>query len=400
MSHPEPDANPPARPAARQPGSKPVPGAPVGPTVADLGEHALIARVAAALPAPGAGVAVGIGDDAAVIEPERGAFTAITTDTVVDGVHVDRRFTPPDAIGHRALAASLSDLAAMGAVPRHALLSLGLPEAFPAADLDALAAGVAALAARHATSVVGGNITRTTGPLFVEVTALGSVKRRRVLLRSAARPGDGLYLSGRIGGAAAGLALLQAAADVGGAEAGAGVGGEAGRGTADGGAGKAEDGAGGCLDAELEACRQRYLRPEPRVRLGRLLGRTRTARACIDLSDGLADALGMLAEASGVGMLVDAAAVPIEPGARRWFEQHGRDPLTASLAGEDYELLLTAPRRANRQLAAIGRMASGAPLTRIGVITREPGIILRRNGADTPLPDGYQHFRPPLARDA
>ena len=338
--------------------------APAGPTVADLGERALIARVAAALPAPGASVAVGIGDDAAVVEPERGTLTAVTTDTVVDGVHVDRRFTPPAAIGHRALAASLSDLAAMGAVPRHALLSLGLPDAFPVADLDALAKGVAALAARHATAVVGGNVTRSTGPLFVEVTALGSVKRRRVLLRSAARPGDGLYLSGSIGGAAAGLDLLRSAA--GGSDA---------------------------RDVELEACRQRYLRPEPRVRLGRLLGRTRTARACVDLSDGLADALHQLAAASGAGAVVDAAAVPIEPGARRWFEQHGRDPLDAGLAGEDYELLFTAPARAGRRLAAIGRMARGVPLTRIGVITRGRGVVLRRAGADTPLPDGYEHFR-------
>ena len=344
--------------------------------MADLGERALIARIAAALRPPGASVAVGIGDDAAVVEPERGTLTAVTTDTVVDGVHVDRAFTPPGAIGHRALAASLSDLAAMGAVPRHALLSLGLPAAFPVADLDALAEGVAALAARHGAAVVGGNVTRSTGPLFVEVTALGSVKRRRVLLRSAARPGDGLYLSGRVGGAAAGLDLLRSAAGRTGATSSGGP------------------------DAELEACRQRYLRPEPRVRLGRLLGRTRTARACIDLSDGLADAVHQLAAASRAGAVVDAAAVPLEPGARRWFEQHGRDPLAAGLAGEDYELLFTAPARAARRLAAIGRMARGVPLTRIGVVTRARGVVLRRAGADTPLPDGYEHFRGVPAQDA
>ena len=345
----------------------------VGPTVADLGERAIIARIAAALPAAPASVTVGIGDDAAVVEPERGALDAVTTDTVVDGVHFDLRFTPPDAVGHRALAASLSDLAAMGAVPRHALLSLGLPDTFPAAALDDLVRGVAALAERHATAVVGGNVTRSPGPLFVEVTALGSVKRRRVLRRSAARPGDGLYLSGSIGGAAAGLAMLRAAA---------------------GGAGP------DVTDAELAACRERYLRPEPRVRLGRLLGRTRTARACVDLSDGLADAVGQLAEASGAGVAVDAAAVPLEPGARRWFEEQGRDPLEAGLAGEDYELLFTAPPRSGRRLAAVGRLARGVPLTRIGVITREPGVVLRRDGADTPLPGGYEHFRAAPSQDA
>ena len=347
--------------------------APAGPTVADLGERALIARIAAGLPAAPASVAVGIGDDAAVVEPERGTLTAATTDTVVDGVHFDLRFTPPGAVGHRALAASLSDLAAMGAVPRHALLSLGLPDDFPAAALDDLVRGVAALAERHAAAVVGGNVTRSAGPLFVEVTALGSVRRRRVLRRSTARPGDGLYLSGAIGGAAAGLALLQAAA--GGADA-------------------------DVTDPELAACRERYLRPEPRVRLGRLLGRTRTARACIDLSDGLADAVGQLAEASRAGAVVDAAAVPLEPGAQRWFEQQGREPLEASLAGEDYELLFTAPPRSGRRLAAVRRMARGVPLTRIGVITRERGVVLRRGGTETPLAGGYEHFRAAPGQDA
>ena len=348
---------------------------PAGATVAGLGERALIARIAARLPAAPASVPVGIGDDAAVVEPERGALTAVTTDTVVDGLHYDLRFTPPDAVGHRAMAASLSDLAAMGAVPRHALLSLGLPAEFPVAALDALVEGVAALAARHATAVVGGNIARSTGPLFAEVTALGSVKRRRVLRRAAARPGDGLYLSGAVGGAAAGLAALQAAAGGG-------------------------DAASGVPTDELAACRERYLRPEPRVRLGRLLGRTRTARACVDLSDGLADAACQLAAASGAGVVVDAAAVPLEPGARRWFEQQGRDPLDASLAGEDYELLFTAPPRSGRRLAAVGRLARGVPLTRIGVITREPGAVLRRGAADTPLAGGYEHFRTAPSQDA
>lgn len=344
-----------------------------GSTVADVGERALIARIARALPPAADAVAVGIGDDAAVLEPPRGALTAATTDTVVEGVHFDRRFTPPDAIGHRALAASLSDLAAMGAAPRHALLSLGLPGAYPVDEFDALVAGVAALATRHGAAVVGGNISRSTGPLFVEVTALGSVKRRRILRRSAARPGDDLYLSGRIGGAAAGLALLQGAAD----DAGPG---------------------GAPADDALEACRQRYLRPAPRVRLGMLLGGTRTARACMDLSDGLADALAQLTSASRVGAVVEASAVPIEPGAARWFAARGHDPLTASLAGEDYELLFTAPRRARRGLAAIGRMVGDAAPTRIGVITPERRVALRRDGVETPLGDaGYEHFRAPPA---
>ena len=152
---------------------------------------------------------VGIGDDAAVVEPERNRLEVLSVDALVEGIHFDRAFTPPDAIGHRALAVNLSDLAAMGADARLALLSLGLPETFPVADFDALIDGLAALAARHRLHVAGGNLTRSPGPLIVDVTVVGTVKRRRALLRGGARAGDELYVSGTIGAAAAGLQMLQ-----------------------------------------------------------------------------------------------------------------------------------------------------------------------------------------------
>ena len=130
------------------------------------------------------------------------------------------------------------------------------------------------------------------------------------------------------------------------------------------------------------------------MRLGLLLGRTRTARACMDLSDGLADALEQLTAASRVGAVVDADAVPVEPGAERLFTARGNDPLAASLAGEDYELLFTAPPRARRSLAAIGRMVRDAAPTRIGVITRERRVVLQRDGVEVPFgAAGYEHFR-------
>ena len=164
--------------------------------VSSLGERALIARITSRLATP-PWVAVGPGDDAAVIEPVRGAFDVLTTDALVDGIHFDLRFSPPDAVGHRALAVNLSDLAAMGAEPRAALLSLLLHDALDVAALD----GLLALAGRYRVALVGGNITRTTGPLTVDVTATGSVRPRRVLTRAGARPGDEVYVTGTIGAA-------------------------------------------------------------------------------------------------------------------------------------------------------------------------------------------------------
>src|SRR2546427_12760445 len=135
-------------------------------TVADFAEAALIARLQARLPPAPAWILVGIGDDAAVIEPERNRVEVLSVDALVEGVHFDRAFVPPDAIGHRALAVNLSDLAAMGAAPRLAVLSLALPVALPLADFDGIVAGLVSLAARTRIHVAGGNLTRSTGPLM------------------------------------------------------------------------------------------------------------------------------------------------------------------------------------------------------------------------------------------
>jgi thiamine-monophosphate kinase len=178
-------------------------------TVSDLGERALIERITARLAMPG-WVLVGPGDDAAVIEPERGAYEVLTTDVQVEGIHFDQRFVPPDAIGHRALAVNLSDVAAMGAQPRLALLSLVLPDAFEVAAVDGVLDGLLGLAAAHRVTLVGGNISRSPGPLVIDVTVTGSVRPRRVLTRAAARPGDEIYVTGTIGDAFVGLQSLQA----------------------------------------------------------------------------------------------------------------------------------------------------------------------------------------------
>lgn len=147
-------------------------------TVSDFTERELIARITRQLPPPPAWMPIGIGDDAAVVEPERNRLEVLSVDALVEGVHFDRAFTPPAAIGHRALAVNLSDLAAMGAAPRLCLLSLALPAAFPVADFDAMIGGLAALAARHQIHVAGGNLTKSPGPLVLDITVSGTAKRR------------------------------------------------------------------------------------------------------------------------------------------------------------------------------------------------------------------------------
>lgn len=334
-------------------------------TIAGLGEHAVIEKIRKRVPPASAEVILGIGDDAAILESERNTLTVVTTDVLVEQVHFDRTFTPMDAVGHKALAINLSDVAAMGAIPKHALLSLAMPVSMTVDELDELLDGLLALADAHRVDVVGGNVTRSPHSLFVEVTVIGSVKRRRVLTRHGALPGDDLYVSGEIGGAAAGLVALRASA-----------GGTSVSMTVD------------------EKSQERHLRPTPRARLGSQLGRNRAARACIDLSDGLADGVRKLAGASSVGAVIDAEQLPITSEVMRFFEALGVDPIEAAVTGgEDYELLFTAPPAFARRVAAAHRHTGGVAVTRIGQITKGSALILRRGKQEEKLPEGYEHFR-------
>jgi len=280
----------------------------------------------------------------------------ITVDALVDGVHFDRRRSPPEAIGHRALAVNLSDLAAMGAEPRSALLSMLLPGDLPLSDFDGIVQGFCALAAHHRVQLLGGNLTRTPGPLALDVTATGSVKRRDVLTRAGAAAGDEVYVTGTVGAAAAGLETVASR-----------------------------------QSSVVSQAVDRYLRPEPRVRMGVVLARNRAATACVDLSDGLADGAHRIAEASGVGMVIDGTTLPVDAAASAWWQASGGDALMRSLVSDDYELLFTARPRLRGRLAA-ARGQGGTPVTRIGYCTREPAVVLRTARGDIPMPAGYAHF--------
>ena len=306
-----------------------------------------------------------------MLDKERGTADVVTTDSLVEGIHFRRDWTSAAAIGHKALAVNLSDLAAMGAVPRAALLSLVLPPELPLADFDALIDGFLTLAGQERVTLVGGNLARSPapngvegpGPVVIDVTAIGSVHPRRVLTR-AGRPGDALYVTGAIGAAAAGLARLLTGGDR------------------------------ASLDADAAACVARYERPEARVRCGVQMSRNRAASAAVDLSDGLADAARQIAAASRCGVILDADRLPIHPGARAWAAAATEplDPVAFALAGgEDYELLFAVGRRQHRSFLAVASRC-GVPVTLVGRLTVEKGEWLTRSGRIEPLACGFSHF--------
>jgi thiamine-monophosphate kinase len=223
------------------------------------------------------------------------------------------------------------------------------------------------LAGRHGVVLIGGNITRTSGPMVLDVTAIGSVHRRRTLTRAGARPGDEVYVTGTLGEGACGLLRLRDA-----------VNGAAGAGS---------------IEQEQERAMW-YLRPDPRIRAGVLLAGNRAATSCMDLSDGLADGVRQIAQASSVGMTLNAADIPITAESRQWLSRSGRDPLEVALrGGDDFELVFTArPRQAGR-LRNVRRQLGDLPITRIGVVTRAPRLLIKDQRGERELPEGYEHFR-------
>lgn len=314
-----------------------------------MAEFALIDRIRARAATRG-DVLLGIGDDAAVLAVPPGHALVVAMDTLNAGVHFPAD-TPVEAIGAKALAVNLSDLAAMGAAPAWCTLSLSLPDA-DAAWVDAFLDGFLPLAAAHDVALVGGDTTR--GPLSVCVTVHGLVEPRGVLRRDAARVGDDVWVSGTLGDAAGALAQWRA---------------------------------GGAVDAVLRA---RLDRPTPRVALGRALAGV--AHACIDVSDGLLADLGHVCRASRVGARIDVDALPASPALRAAFEGEVLPHLQAC-GGDDYELCFTAPVTARLALDDIALMA-GVPITRIGAVVEAPGVAAHEaNGAPwLPRHAGWQHF--------
>jgi len=323
-----------------------------------MGEFELIRRhfqrPAVALPGQ---VALGIGDDCALLLPAPGHQLAISCDMLVEGRHFFADVDPA-ALGHKALAVNLSDLAAMGARPLGFTLALALPSANDA-WLGALAKGLFALADAHACPLVGGDTTR--GPLNLCVTVFGELLPGQALRRSAAQPGDDLYLSGRTGEARLALELLQGTPWA------------------------LQHAAPGAL----HRLRGRLERPTPRVALGRALAGL--AHAALDVSDGLAGDLGHILQASAVGANIHQALLPVAPDLQALPAAWQLDCLLNG--GDDYELLFTAAP-ADRAAIEAAALASQTPVQRIGQISAAPGLrLLDAGGQPVALaPRGFDHF--------
>ena len=339
-----------------------------GTTVRDIGEFGLIAALRAALPpetVAGTDLALGIGDDAAVWRPTPGESLVVTTDSLVEGIHFRLDWTDWASLGHKTLAVNLSDLAAMGAVPRLAVLTLGLRGDEAVADVTDLYRGLGALAARTGVLVAGGDIVASPATRALHLTAIGETRGGRVLTRAGARPGDLIAVSGTLGAAAAGLRLLQA-----------------------------DPTSPLRAAATANILIAAHLRPEPRLALGALL-LEHGATAAMDLSDGLLGDLPKLLAASTAAATLDATALPIAAAVRALYPDAWLD--LATRGGEDYELLFTAPSAA---FAAIATAAAkiDATVTAIGVIADQgagtPTLTLRRlDGSERPVAAGaFDHF--------
>lgn len=295
---------------------------------------------------PARNAILGVGDDAALLAPSPGCELAVSTDMLVSGRHFFAD-ADPESLGHKALAVNFSDLAAMGARPRWALLALALPEA-DEAWLAAFARGLFALADAHGVDLVGGDTTR--GPLNISITVLGEVASGQALRRDAAQVGDDIWLSGPIGGAALALKHLLGEIDLG---------------------------------AHAEACLQRLHRPAPRLALGQAL--VGIAHAAIDLSDGLLADLGHILERSGVGAEIALADLPLDAALGDFPEMVHPCALTG---GDDYELCFTAPVAQRTRIEALGAR-------RIGRITAEKGCrVWGRGGVLQSIEaQGFDHFK-------
>jgi thiamine-monophosphate kinase len=332
----------------------------------------------------------GIGDDAAVIRRRAGLDTVITTDLLVEDVdfRLGRGGSSPRDLGHKALAVSLSDVAAMGARPRFCLLSVGVPRArWRGRFLEEFYAGVRALAATHGVVIIGGDTSRTPERVVLDSIVLGEVRSGRAVMRSGARAGDRIFVTGSLGGAAAGLRVLEGGA----ARERKIVEGDAVRRSREASASTSASRSGVWMKRAERGLVLRQLRPEPRVEWGALLGERRLATSLIDLSDGLSSDLAHVCRESGVGARIEAASLPFDP----HLETSGiaeDDALSLALdGGEDFELLFTVSARDARRLP---REVGGVQVTHIGEVTRERGKVrLVRDGRARLLrPGGFDHF--------
>jgi len=308
-------------------------------------------------------VRLGIGDDAAVWKPSRSAESVITTDALVEGVHFTREGIGAEDTGHRALASNLSDIAAMGARPVLATIALGVAQPVDEHWILDCYRGIARLAKRTGTAIVGGDIVSAPA-LMLSITVIGEVRPSHRKTRSGARPADVLAVTGPLGASRAGLEIALDRPDLG-------------------------------IDPRFASALRAYRAPEPRLREGLRFGALRNVHAMMDLSDGLSTDVRRLCAASGVGAIVDRDAIPIAESARALGDLVGLDPLAYALdGGEDFELLVAVAPRAFPHVAKRYVKSFGRPLHRIGTVTEGSSVTLRNGERARELVSaGWDHLR-------
>ena len=306
----------------------------------------------------------GIGDDAAVFHVAPGKETVITTDLLIEDVDFRRTTIPPYLLGHKALAVSLSDIAAMGARPRWSLISIGVPGDVWQTDFaDRLYSGLFELASRYDVQLIGGDTSRTEEKIVIDSIVLGECAAGQSVKRSGAKAGDQIFVTGSLGAAAAGLRLVERGAHL-----------------AD------ED------SQKLDHVLLRQLRPEPRVGWGIVLGDEKLATSMIDISDGLSSDLNHLCAASGAGAFIESSLIPIDPQVVELCGRRALDPLQLALhGGEDFELLFTVTPD---DVARLPRKVDGTQITRIGEIKKQSeGVQIREGPRIWELnAGGWKHF--------
>jgi thiamine-monophosphate kinase len=311
----------------------------------------------------------GIGDDAAVFQTTAGKETVVTTDLLIEDIDFRRTTIPPYLLGHKALAVSLSDIAAMGARPRWSLTSIGVPSDVWQTDFgDRFYSGLLELANRYDVQLIGGDTSRTEEKIVIDSIVIGECSAGQAVKRSGAKVGDQIFVTGSLGGAAAGLRLVERGAHL------------------------AEQNLDDEDSKKLDHVLLRQLRPEPRVGWGIVLGDEKLATSMIDISDGLSSDLNHLCSASGVGALIDSSLLPIDHQVVELCGRRALDPLQLALhGGEDFELLFTVrPGDVSR----LPRKVDGTQITRIGEITNQnEGVQIREGARIWDLnPGGWKHF--------
>ena len=319
------------------------------------------------------GLVQGIGDDAAVIDTSSPTWWHLTTDLLAEGIHFDMQSATPESVGYRAAMANLSDIAAMGAVPRYLLISLAIPKTWTRPHIHELYTGLMKACRLYNVTLVGGDTSASKAGLFLSITLVGATSRRLALFRHGAKVGDHIYVSGTLGDSLAGLTLLMGNT----------------------GSGPSRKKKSKFSPTHRAFLLHRHFRPTARVAEGQWLNEKRLASAAIDLSDGLSGDLRHLCEASRVGAEVELDKIPISPACRAYARAIGVSPIQLALTGgEDYELLFTTSPRDGKKIERQAR-TRGYRITPIGTIRPQRfGIQMMTDGRTQPLPvTSYEHFR-------